>query len=107
MQILVNLIDNAAKYSPEGASIDVSWIPDGDRVVVRVRDHGVGMPAEGRDHLFTRFGRVPGSSARPGHTGTGLGLFLGHGFAQAMGAALDLESTGPQGSVFRLTLPMA
>ena len=107
VQILVNLIDNAAKYSPEGAPVHVSWLCDHAYAVVRVRDHGAGVPTAGRDHLFTRFGRVSGSQARPGHVGTGLGLHLGRSLAQAMGGDLELEATGIEGSVFRLTLSLS
>jgi signal transduction histidine kinase len=107
LQILANLIDNAAKYSPEGRPIDVLWEVAGSDVVVRVRDWGSGLSGEGREHLFTRFGRVPGSKVRAGHVGTGLGLYLGRLLAKAMGGDLDLEATGPQGSVFCLRLPQA
>ena len=75
-------------------------------VVVRVRDHGPGIPEEGRSILFSRFGRVPGSRMRAGHVGTGLGLYLGRAYAEAMGGTLDLESTGEEGSTFCLRLPV-
>jgi signal transduction histidine kinase len=106
LQILVNLVDNAAKYSPEGASIRVSWDADGSRAVVMVQDSGPGVPAEGRERLFTRFGRIPGSQTRAGHAGTGLGLYIGRTLARAMGGEVDLASTSPNGSAFRLTLPL-
>jgi len=104
-QILTNLLDNAAKYSPEGSPISISWELEGEAAVVRVRDAGPGIPAEGRSILFTRFGRVPGSRIRAGRVGTGLGLFLGREFTEAMGGTLDLESTGNTGSTFCLRLP--
>jgi histidine kinase len=107
VQILVNIMDNAAKYSSEGSGISVGWERDGLHAAVRVRDHGAGVSEVGREHLFTRFGRVPGSQTRQGHVGTGLGLYLGRGFARAMGGELELESTGPDGSVFCLRLRLA
>jgi PAS domain S-box-containing protein len=107
LQILTNMMDNAAKYSPEGAPISVCWECNGPVAIVRVRDRGAGMPEEGREHLFTRFGRVPGSRTRAGRVGTGLGLYLGRRLAQAMGGMLDLESSGPDGSTFALRLPLA
>jgi signal transduction histidine kinase len=106
-QILVNLLDNAAKYSPEGSAVTASWDLADGRVVVRVRDHGLGIPEQGRERLFTRFGRLAGSTARTRHSGTGLGLYLSRLLAHAMEGELDLESTGPQGSTFRLLLPGA
>jgi signal transduction histidine kinase len=106
-QVLTNLLDNAAKYSPEGSAIVVAWGFEGTKAVVRVRDLGPGIPQSGREQLFTRFGRVAGSRIRAGHVGTGLGLYISRGLAEAMGGNLDLEHSGAQGSTFRLTLPVA
>lgn len=105
-QILVNLLDNAAKYSPEGSPIEVGWEVVAPEVRVRVRDYGPGIPADGRDRLFSRFGRIAGSRIRSGRVGTGLGLFLARQLACAMSGELDLESTGPQGTIFCLRLPL-
>jgi signal transduction histidine kinase len=107
LQILVNLLDNAAKYSPEGSPVATVWQEEGRMVVVRVRDQGRGIAPEVQSHLFTRFGRVPGSRSRAGRVGTGLGLYLSRQLAEAMGGSLDLEATGPEGSTFRLALPLA
>jgi PAS domain S-box-containing protein len=105
VQIMSNLVDNALKYSPEDSRVEVQWEASGDMVLVRVRNFGQGIPKEGRAMLFTRFGRVPGSAIRAGRVGTGLGLFIGRRLARAMGGDLDLESTGPGGTTFLLTLP--
>lgn len=107
LQVVANLIDNAAKYSMEGSPIVVWWAAEGDMGVLRVIDNGQGVPPQGQQLMFTRFGRVPGSKLREGRIGTGLGLYLGRGLARAMGGDLDLESTGPNGSTFRLRLPLA
>ena len=104
-QIIANLLDNAAKYSPRDSSIIVAWSLEGDDVLLRVADRGAGIPQASRNQLFTRFGRIPGSRIRSGHVGTGLGLYLGRRQARAMGGDLDLEQTGPEGSTFRLRLP--
>jgi PAS domain S-box-containing protein len=105
LQILANLFDNAAKYSPDGSPIGVCWGVEGGAVVVRVQDAGCGIPNESQDQLFTRFGRISGSRIRAGHVGTGLGLHLGRRFARVMGGELSLERSGPTGSVFQLQLP--
>ena len=107
VQILVNVLDNAAKYSPEGSPIAVAWAREGREAVVRVRDRGSGIPPLGREQLFSRFGRMPGSRTRAGRVGTGLGLHLGRQIAEAMGGSLDLEETSPSGSIFRLRVPLA
>jgi signal transduction histidine kinase len=106
-QILVNVLDNAAKYSPEGSTIEVTWEGTATEAVVYIRDQGLGIPDEGRQRLFTRFGRISGSRIRAGRVGTGLGLFLGRELARVMGGDLALEATGPQGSTFSLRLPLA
>jgi len=62
-----------------------------DQVALHVHDQGAGIAGEGREQLFTRFGRVPGSKMRAGHVGTGLGLYLGRLLARAMHGELDLE----------------
>ncbi len=107
VQVLVNIMDNAAKYSPEGSPVHIRFVKEGDTAIVLVRDEGAGISVEGRELLFTRFGRASGSRTRAGRVGTGLGLHLSRSLAQAMGGDLRLESTGPSGSVFRLTLPLA
>jgi signal transduction histidine kinase len=107
VQVLANLLDNAAKYSPEGSVIAVSWAQEDAHVAVRVRDHGSGIPDRGSHLLFTRFGRIAGIPIRAGRLATGLGLYVSRSLAQAMGGEIDLESTGPSGSVFRLRLPIA
>ncbi len=104
-QILANMVDNAAKYSPEGSPIAITWSLDHRDVLIRVRDAGPGIPEESRSHLFTRFGRIPGSPIRAGRVGTGLGLYVGRQLARAMGGELDLDATGPRGSTFCLRLP--
>lgn len=107
LQVVANLLDNAAKYSPEGSPIVVSWGVEGGMLAIRVGDAGPGIAAHDRGQLFTRFGRVPGSRTRAGRSGTGLGLFLGRQLAEAMGGELELESSGSGGSLFSLRLPMA
>lgn len=107
VQIIVNLLDNAAKYLPEGSPVRLTWREDGGMVAIRVQDRGRGVPEQGRERLFSRFGRLPGSQTRAGRVGTGLGLYLSRHLAEAMEGSLDLEASGSGGSTFRLRLPIA
>jgi PAS domain S-box-containing protein len=106
LQILINLVDNAAKYSAEGSAVTVTWSREDKFVSVRVCDSGSGIPEANRAALFTRFGRLPGSKARAGCNCTGLGLYLSHMLAEAMAGDLILEASGAGGSTFRLRLPV-
>ena len=103
-QVVQNLLDNAIRYSPGGGRIDVTLRSEGGEAVLRVADRGVGIPDEDRSRLFQRFFR---SSRTQTFGGTGLGLFISRRIAEVHGGRLDLESTGPGGSVFVLALPLA
>ena len=103
-QVLVNLLDNAAKYSPEGSLITVRWRVDADFVVIDVLDAGPGMDNGALDILFTRFGKLA-QTARAGHVGTGLGLFISRQLIEAMGGAIWVETQLGRGSTFSFKLP--
>jgi K+-sensing histidine kinase KdpD len=105
-QILVNLIDNAVKYSPEHSPIAVSWRRDAGSAVVSVCDQGPGIPQESRHLLFTRFGKIA-QVARAGHVGTGLGLYISRQLVEAMGGEIWVETVMGKGSVFLFRLPLA
>ncbi|HVA91389.1 MAG TPA: GAF domain-containing protein [Chloroflexota bacterium] len=105
-QVLVNLIDNAVKYSPENSPITVSWRREGDHAVVRVRDQGPGIAEESRHLLFTRFGKIA-QVARAGHVGTGLGLYISRQLVEAMGGEIWVETGMGEGSTFLFKLPLA
>jgi signal transduction histidine kinase len=107
IQVLFNLIDNAAKYSPEGSTVKVSWEHEGAMAAITVRDEGTGVPLEDREHLFTRYGRLQGSAIRAGRGALGIGLYVSRGLARAMSGDLVLESSGPTGSIFKLLLMAA
>jgi signal transduction histidine kinase len=103
-QILSNLLDNALKYSAPGSPIEVSLsVVDGD-ALVRVRDHGIGVPPDERDLLFTPFFRTSRTKDLPG---TGLGLHISTRLAEQHGGRLWLETSTDAGSVFALALPVA
>lgn len=106
-QALVNLLDNAIKYSPEGTRIQVEAGVNGDCVFVQVRDNGPGIPEEHRERIFERFYRIDKSRSRE-LGGTGLGLSLVRWAAEAHGGRVAVESeAGRRGSTFRLVLPAA
>ena len=102
-QVLVNLIDNAVKYSPPGAEVRVEAQGSDGRVVIDVRDRGPGIAREHHSVIFEKFGRVQGGSAKPG---TGLGLFIARSIAEAHGGSLAVRSSVEQGSIFTLSLPV-
>ena len=102
-----NILDNAIKYS--GADVDVSVgleTPDEQRVVLRVRDRGVGIPAGDLKRIFKRFYRVPRRAASAYAKGTGLGLFIVRAIARAHGGKVFAESAGEsRGTTVTLELP--
>jgi K+-sensing histidine kinase KdpD len=104
-QVLINLIDNAVKYSSPGDEVRVEAQTSNSRVVIEVRDQGPGIPAEHQNVIFEKFGRVQtGQAAKPG---TGLGLFIARSIAEAHGGSLDVRSHPEQtGATFRLSLPV-
>ncbi len=104
-RVLGNLIENAAKYSPAEAPIDVEAHLSGDSVTFAVRDRGTGLTDDEKSHLFERFYRSPRVKHRT--PGTGLGLAICREIVQAHGGTIWAESTEGEGSVFRFTLPRA
>ena len=100
-QVLTNLVENAAKYGdPVGMTIDARVAED--HVAVSVTDKGEGIPAEDLPRVFTKFFRR--DHGKP--TGTGLGLWISRGLAEAHGGELEATSTVGQGSTFTFTLPL-
>lgn len=106
-QVLVNLLNNAAKYTPEGGQIAVSAGREGQSVVVRVRDDGVGIPAEALSQIFDLFAQVEASLARA-QGGLGIGLTLVRTLVAMHGGTVTASSEGPgRGSEFVVRLPYA
>jgi two-component system phosphate regulon sensor histidine kinase PhoR len=103
-QVLENLLDNALKYTPKGAAIDVIVRAKEHEVVTCVRDNGTGIPAEDLPHIFERFYRVDkGRSREKG--GTGLGLSIVKHIVQLHGGRVWVESQMGQGTSFYFSLP--
>jgi signal transduction histidine kinase len=105
-EILFNLIDNAIKYSPEGAAIRLDAESDGKYVYVSVADRGIGIPEDEIDKIFTKFHRVDRSDASENY-GHGLGLYICRRLVEAQGGQIWVESVLGEGSTFRFSLPLA
>jgi two-component system phosphate regulon sensor histidine kinase PhoR len=103
-QVLVNLVENAVKYTPEGGHIEVVAIPKEDSLRLEVRDDGPGIEPAHRARIFERFYRIdPGRSRDMG--GTGLGLSIVRHLVEAMHGTVGVEGRAPRGSVFWMVFP--
>lgn len=105
-QVLVNLLENARKYSPEQQPVRVVVQARGGAAVVSVEDRGIGIPPEELERIFERFHRASNIDRRS-FSGLGLGLHIARQIVEAHGGALSANSTPGQGSTFTLTLPLA
>lgn len=101
LQILVNLIGNAVRYSPKGSSVWLRTEQEGDLAAIIVADQGKGIAIEDQARIFEKFERVDPSE--PG--GNGLGLYISRQLARAMGGDITVDSAPGQGARFVLTLP--
>ena len=105
-QVLVNLIDNAVKYSPDGGQVVVSTVPAAASVRVEVSDQGIGIPPGEQEAVFEKFYRGdPQHRAVP--SGTGLGLYICRELVQRMGGTIGVRSRPGGGSTFWFQLPKA
>jgi two-component system phosphate regulon sensor histidine kinase PhoR len=103
-QLLVNLLHNAVKFSPAGSAVTVSGEMADGQVVLRVEDHGIGIPRADQPRIFERFYKVDRARERsPG--GTGLGLAIARHIAEAHGGRIWVQSEEGKGSVFSVALP--
>lgn len=104
-QVMINLLSNACKYSPPGSAVVVGASLSVDRVVITVKDEGIGIPAEMREKVFEKFFRVDNSDRRM-VGGTGLGLALVKDIIDAHGGRIWIEPRVPRGSTFYISLPI-
>lgn len=104
-QVLINLIDNAVKFSPPGGQIRVRALREGDVLRCEVVDEGIGIAPEDFERVFERFVRLESPLARPSR-GTGLGLCICQAIVEAHGGTLGVQSTPGQGSTFWFRLPL-
>ena len=108
IQVLNNLLTNAARYSHEASAIGVSAVLEGYHVAVTVTDEGRGIAAERLPHLFRKFSRIDGEDRRRDIAGSGLGLAICKGIVEAHGGRIWAESDGPGlGARFTFTIPVA
>jgi heavy metal sensor kinase len=105
-QVVVNLLDNAIKYTPNGGRVKLEITQEAGDAVLDVADDGVGIPPEALPHVFKRFFRVDGSRSRE-QGGAGLGLSIVKSICDAHGAHVEVSSTPGQGSRFRIRQPLA
>lgn len=102
-RVLCNLLENAAKYSPEGTPIELQARPAGSEVEVFVLDQGPGFPGHRRDELFNMFVRGHSESGKPG---TGLGLAICKAIVEAHGGTISADNRAEGGAAVRFTLPV-
>jgi signal transduction histidine kinase/CheY-like chemotaxis protein len=105
-QVLMNLVSNAIKYSPDGGTAHIETVKKGGEVLVRVTDTGIGIEPEDQEKLFTKFFRVDSSLTRE-IGGTGLGLSICKSVIELLGGEIGVESVPGEGATFFFTLPIA
>jgi PAS domain S-box-containing protein len=103
-QVLVNLVENALKYSPRGGRIELTIANHGDAVRLLVRDEGLGIPPSEQEQIFEKFYRLDVEMTR-GVGGSGLGLFISREIVAQMDGTLTVHSEPGAGSTFTVTLP--
>jgi NtrC-family two-component system sensor histidine kinase KinB len=105
-QIVANLLENAAKYSPQDSTIEVRVTSQGEELIVSVVDRGPGIAPEHCDRIFDRFYQI-GGSGDAGRRGIGLGLAICKGLVEAHGGRIWVNSKLGEGSTFSFSLPIA
>ena len=104
-QVIINVISNAVKYTPDGGHIDVKLRCENNEMVkVVVTDNGIGIPKEDISHLFERFYRVEKSRTQDAG-GTGLGLAIAKELVEAHGGSISVDSTVGKGTCVTVAIP--
>ena len=103
-QVLLNLVDNAIKYSPSGGRIEVAVAPVGEWLRFTVRDEGLGIPLGEQERIFEKFYRLDPDQRR-GIGGTGLGLYICRELVRSMGGRIWVESEAGRGTTVSFELP--
>jgi signal transduction histidine kinase len=105
-QVVVNLLDNAIKYTPAGGSVQVTVSAANGSALLEVADDGPGIPAEALPHLFERFYRVDKARSRQ-MGGAGLGLSIVKSICAAHGGRVEVQSVEGRGSRFQVAIPLS
>ena len=106
-QIILNLIDNAMKYTPPGGKVDLKAVTTAELAEVSVSDTGVGIPHDVGDRIFEPFFRVKETRSQRGEASTGLGLALTRRLVEAQGGSISYESEPGAGTTVRFTVPIS
>ena len=104
-QAIINIIENAIKYTQDGGIIEVKLFTEGKYAVIEIRDNGIGIPKESLPYIFERFYRVDKARSRS-TGGTGLGLAIAWQIVSLHQGLIDVKSDAGKGSTFYIKLPM-
>ena len=104
-QIMTNLIDNAAKYSENGKTVTVSTMPDGNLILIKVKDEGVGIKKEDYGKIFKKFSRLENHLTSTTQ-GNGLGLYITKQLVEKMNGKIEFESKEGEGTTFLVKVPI-
>ena len=104
--VLMQLMDNAIKFTPESGQINITAVVNNDAVIISVADTGIGIPKDRISEVLEPFHQLDGSITRK-YAGTGLGLTMAYRILDAHGSSLEIESTVGKGSRFSFSLPIA
>ncbi|MFL5457581.1 MAG: ATP-binding protein [Myxococcales bacterium] len=104
-QVVVNLVQNAIKYSPQGGRVEVSVERNGSQARVTVTDEGIGIPKDEQRHIFERFFRAQNAATR-NYGGLGIGLYVSNEIVERHGGAFEVVSEPGKGTTFGFTIPL-
>lgn len=102
-QLLINILENAVKYTPSGGSVTIALRDEGDTVCIQVADSGIGIPAADRERVFEPFFRTREALAE---TGIGLGLCIAKSIVDLHGGSIEISDNAGGGTIFRILLPV-